>query len=174
MAAKGKKVSLVSENEWWIVWGIIFAACPCHKGGNKLFKKATVQRLAPSVNFGKHGMDVIISWHRFKTIKELLSFAFYDHTCPEDPYYPVKLLVDGFNDNRREKLATAVKIVLDESMSPFQPRTTKTSKLPNLSFIFWKPKPLGVENKVSIFWLVVAVLIFRIVFSPVLTERRLS
>jgi hypothetical protein len=154
-AAKGKKISLVSENEWWIVWGIIFAACPCHKGGNKLFEKATVRRLAPSVNFGKDGIDVI-SWHRFKTIKELLCFAFYDHTCPEDPYHPVKLLLDGFNDNRREKVATAIKIVLDESMSPFQPRTTKTSKLPNLSFIFRKPKPLGVENKVSILWLVVA------------------
>jgi hypothetical protein len=153
-ATRGKKIAHVSENEWWIVWGIIFAACPCHKGGNKLFEKANVRRLTPSVNFGKDGMNSI-SWHRFKTIKELIHFSFYDHTCPDDPYHPVKLLVDGFNENRREKLATAIKIVLDESMSPFQPRTTKTSKLPNLSFIFRKPKPLGIEKKVSICWLMV-------------------
>ena len=153
-ATKGMKISQVSENEWWIIWGVIFAACPCHKGGIKLFEKATVRRLTTSVNFGKDGINVI-SWHRFRTIKELIPFAFYDHTCPTDPYFPVKLLIDGFNDNRQEKLATAVKIVLDESMSPFQPRTTKTSKLPNLSFIFRKPKPLGIEKKVSICWLAV-------------------
>ena len=108
-ATRGKKIAHVSENEWWIVWGIIFAACPCHKGGNKLFEKANVRRLTPSVNFGKDGMNSI-SWHRFKTIKELIHFSFYDHTCPDDPYHPVKLLVDGFNENRREKLATAIKM----------------------------------------------------------------
>jgi hypothetical protein len=34
-------------------------------------------------------------------------------------------------------------------MSPYQPRTTKKSILPNLSFIMRKPKPLGIEKKVS-------------------------
>jgi hypothetical protein len=165
--AKGKRMSQVSENEWWILWGIIFAACPCHKGGNKLFEKATVRQLIPSVNFGKDGMN-IMSWHRFKSIKEKISFAFYDYTCPDDPYHPVKLLVDGFNDNRREKLATGIKIVLDESMSPFQPRTTKTSKLPNLSFIFRKPKPLGIEKKVSICWLVVFAILNRLILTCLL------
>jgi hypothetical protein len=121
-------------------------------------------------HLGKDGMNIMSS-HQFKIIEELLSFAFYDHTCPDDPYHPVKLLVDGFNENCQEKLATTIKLVLDKSMSPFQPRTTKTLKVPNLSFIFQKPKPLGVEKKVSILWLVIAGLIL---FSPVLTERRLS
>ena len=37
--------------------------------------------------------------------------------------------------------------VLDESMSAFKPRTTKTGGLPNISFIARKPEPLGTEFK---------------------------
>jgi hypothetical protein len=145
---KKKRIGLVSENEWWIVWGIIFSACPTHKAGKKLFEKATVRQIVPSVNFGKDGLNVI-SHHRFQSIKEKIHLAFYDRSVPDDPYHPVRALLDGFNDNRRRTVATSIKQILDESMSPYQPRTTKTSILPNLSFIFRKPKPLGIEKKVS-------------------------
>eukprot|EP00873_Tetraselmis_striata_P019891 jgi/Tetstr1/440155/TSEL_028512.t2 len=36
---------------------------------------------------------------------------------------------------------------MDESMSAYQPRATKLGGLPNLSFIYRKPKPLGTEMK---------------------------
>jgi hypothetical protein len=35
-------------------------------------------------------------------------------------------------------------------MSSFQPRTTATGALPNISFIFRKPEPLGTELKCAI------------------------
>ena len=37
--------------------------------------------------------------------------------------------------------------VLDESMSAFRPRTTKTGGLPNLTWMIRKPEPLGTEFK---------------------------
>jgi hypothetical protein len=37
--------------------------------------------------------------------------------------------------------------ILDESMSSYRPRTTATGSLPNISFIFRKPEPLGTEFK---------------------------
>ena len=109
------------------------------------------RNIIPSVNFGKGGLD-IMSHNRFKQIKGVIHFAFYDHDYAEsDPYHPVKSLVDGFNDNRKRIIASSIDIVLDESMCSFRPRTTKSSSLPNISFIFRKPKPLGVELKVWYF-----------------------
>ena len=130
------------------MWGIIFSACPTHKAGKKLFEKASVRQIVPSVNFGKDGLNVI-THHRFQSIKEKIHLAFYDRSCPDDPYHLVRALIGGFNDNRRVTVATAIKQILDESMSPYQPQTTKKSILPNLSFILRKPKPLGIEKKVS-------------------------
>lgn len=90
-----------------------------------------------------------MSHSRFKAIKVLIRFAFYDHNLAEsDPYFPVSSLVDDFNDNRKKTVAASIDIIVDESMCSFRPRTTATSDLPNISFIFRKPKPLGVEFKV--------------------------
>ena len=75
--------------------------------------------------------------------------AFFDAVNEHNPWYPIQSLVEAFNDNRRKWLVASLVIVLDESMSNFQPRTTKTSLLPHLSFIFRKPKPLGTEYKVA-------------------------
>ena len=38
-------------------------------------------------------------------------------------------------------------MTVDESMIAWEPQTTKTGGLPNLSFIKRKPKPLGIELK---------------------------
>jgi len=35
--------------------------------------------------------------------------------------------------------------LVDETMSAFRPRTTQTGGLPNISFILWKPEPLGTK-----------------------------
>ena len=37
--------------------------------------------------------------------------------------------------------------VLDESIAAWKPRKTKMGALPHLSYIFRKPKPLGIELK---------------------------
>lgn len=59
-------------------------------------------------------------------------------------------IVEDFNINRRQVLDLLLWLVFDESMSNFQPRTSQTGGLPNLSFIKRKPKPLGTEFKVVV------------------------
>lgn len=152
---KKKSIARPSEYEWWAWWGIIFAACPAGKSGKFLFqnisKHGFKSLVLNRVDFG-HGPDGlnIMSWNRFKILREAMPFSFYDHSGKDDPYHPIKLLIDGFNDNRKKNIASSIVIIIDESMSNLQPRTTKTSLLPNISFIFRKPKPLGSELKVRL------------------------
>ena len=92
----------------------------------------------------------IISWNRFKTIKEeFLWKAFDNGTNDEDPWHLISGLVDDFNANRKKWIIPEMSRVLDESMSGFQPRTTKSSILPFISYVIRKPTPLGTEYKVA-------------------------
>ena len=137
-------------------------ACPCHKGGSKLFESEQPPRTAAPVidmSIDKKKFDEvkgvagkrIISWNRFKTIKEeYLWTAFDKGTNSEDPWHLISGLVDDFNANRKKWIVAETSRVLDESMSGFQPRTTKTSLLPYISYIIRKPTPLGTEYKVAV------------------------
>jgi hypothetical protein len=64
-----------------------------------------------------------------------------------DPWWQLAAAIDGFNDVHLNKIMTSFWDILDESMSSYRPRTTTTSSLPNISFIFRKPEPLGMEFK---------------------------
>lgn len=87
--------------------------------------------------------------YRFRQIKNAFGYAF-DDKADEGPWARIKLLIDGFNSNRRENIAASIKKIMDESMCAFIPRTSKTGGLPTLSFILRKPEPLGTEFKVSV------------------------
>eukprot|EP00873_Tetraselmis_striata_P018647 jgi/Tetstr1/438911/TSEL_027419.t1 len=58
-------------------------------------------------------------------------------------------MVEDFNRNMMTMLVMGVWITFDEAMSAYQPRSTKTGGLPNISFIKRKPKPLGNEGKTA-------------------------
>ena len=64
-----------------------------------------------------------------------------------DPWWPIRGGVDGFNENRKRTIKRTRAICIDESMSAYQPRSTKLGGLPHLSFIKRKPRPLGTEFK---------------------------
>ena len=144
---KKKKIRMVTEGEWWKVWGIIVAASPLGVGGKALFQDPSTRRLSPHVNLGTKGENIMTE-SRFNDIKTHLYHAFRG-TDPNDKWNEIRPLTDGFNENRRLIIASSVVQVLDESMSAFRPRTTKQSLLPHISFIARKPKPLGTEFKVS-------------------------
>ena len=145
---RSRHLRSVSEFEWWAFWGIIIGASPCHKGGIQLFDDAPAYRkFSPSVNVSKGGMDVM-SKTRFFDIKEIVHRAFEGENSG-NPWNKIQPLIDGFNENRHQTVATSSTVTLDEIMSPFQPRTTQSSTLPHLSYIQRKPKPLGTEMKVS-------------------------
>jgi len=56
-------------------------------------------------------------------------------------------LIVEFNGNRKKNVAASFFKLLDESMSAWYPRKTKTGGLPNISFILGQPEPLGTEFK---------------------------
>ena len=94
-------------------------------------------------------MNIIPEYH-FAQIKGDFSFEF--DNGKSNLWSQIQLLIDGFNANRMKNIAASIKKVLDESMSAYVPRTTKTGGLPNISFILRKPEPLGTEFKASILY----------------------
>jgi len=85
---------------------------------------------------------------RFEDIKRFVPWQCADlRNFETDPWSMFRPGVRAFNANRRAHVTASNIKVADESMSAFQPRTTKTGQLPNLSFVQRKPKPLGTEFK---------------------------
>jgi hypothetical protein len=130
--------------------GILISAGPQGKGGEMLWEKQSNRgdalRMTTPINYGPDGLD-IMPHYRFKDIKACYPWAFQDKAKPEDPWNMVLLFVDGYNKNRHDWVAASVRKVLDETMSAYRPRTSKTGGWPNISFILRKPEPLGTEFK---------------------------
>ena len=157
-----RKYNDVTEHEWWRFIGIIISASPHGKGGDSLWNSSNKESLkfrfdeiAASIDYGPktaaspNALDVML-WQRFKEIREYFPKSFEDHEARDagDAWYKIGLLVKGYNENRSQTVAAAIKKVFDESMSAWQPRTTPYGSLPNISFILRKPKPLGTEFKI--------------------------
>ena len=51
--------------------------------------------------------------------------------------------------NRLKNIVSSNHICIDELMSAWRPRKTKTGGLPNLTYVRRKPEPLGSEFKVA-------------------------
>jgi hypothetical protein len=64
-----------------------------------------------------------------------------------DDWWRLRGGIDGFNENRRRTIIRGAVLTIDESMSAWQPQTSKYGGLPNISFVKRKPKPLGTEFK---------------------------
>jgi hypothetical protein len=153
-----KAVNPLSKHEWWRFIGIIISAGPQCKGGSKLWEKDSHREgfcITHPVNYGPDGLD-IMAYYRFNEIKAVFPWSFQDKmkaptedngTDAEDPWHMCMLMVDGFNKNRHDWVAASVRKILDESMSAYRPRTSKTGGYPHLSFILRKPEPLGTEFK---------------------------
>jgi Transposase IS4 len=69
------------------------------------------------------------------------------HTV-HDPWYRINQLVKEFNENQSNMILSTTLKVCDESMSQWHPRATQLGKLPHISYIARRPKPLGTEFKV--------------------------
>ena len=74
-------------------------------------------------------------------------FASLEDKEAGDEWWMVSGGVANFNKQRKAIFLSHTISVLDESMSGWKPRTTKTGGLPHLSFIMRKPVPLGTEFK---------------------------
>ena len=147
-AGKKKKMREVSKHEWWKFIGIIIFGGAVGEGGEILWEKENGGGMREAYNFGEKGKD-IMSHTRFKEIKAQFPKAFSDHEAKRlgDDWYPIRLLIDGFNANRMKLIAGSMRKVLDESMCAWKPRTSALGGLPVITFVKRKPKPLGTEFK---------------------------
>ena len=110
-----------------------------------MWEKTKGDGLTPPSNIGNlTGM----AFTRFTQIRMFFLDALKDPNGDEsDPWHPIQHFVNEFNANRADKIAASIYKTMDESMSPYRPRKTKTGNLPHLSYILRKPEPLGTEFK---------------------------
>lgn len=132
-----------SEDEWWTIWGIIIFAAKAGKGGISFVYNKTQKILDQLPNID---LSDIMKQYRAQQLMKNIPFAFYGEDVT-DPWNPVSALVNGFNNNRAQKVAASHIKIMDEVMSAWSPTTTKYGGLPFLSFILRKPQPLGTEFK---------------------------
>jgi hypothetical protein len=150
-----RHVKSVSPKEFFGFIGIIIVAGALGKGGILLWEKDSdrrkqgVRRFSPVLDMTKY-----MPLRRFEDIRSYFPFAFADTTRNDpsrqenyDPWYMLSKWVREFNANRREMVCASYIKVHDETMCAWKPRKNKTGGLPNISFIFRKPEPLGTEFK---------------------------
>lgn len=157
--ASGAQEVAVSEREWMTFIGCLIAATNFAESGANLWnkKKSTGCRAAASEFFSK-----MMPLDRFQKIKRWSVEAFRGDEDSDDPWFMIRPLLNDFNENRRKKVVHGTILVLDEIMSAWRPRTTKTGSgktrsrthgcmitvsLPHLSHLPRKPEPLGTEFK---------------------------
>jgi hypothetical protein len=153
-----RNIQPVSDQEWWVFIGILISAGPQGRGGKKLWEKDAhreARGITTPINYGPDGFNIMPEY-RFKDIKHCFPWSFQDKSKADedaddgsfDPWNMALLLVNGYNKNRHDWVAASARKTLDESMSAYRPRTSKTGGWPNISFILRKPEPLGTEFKV--------------------------
>ena len=135
----------VTERELGIFFGLIIGASVTASLGESNWGPPSSSLFNPGRDFG-----LVMSLTRFKIIRKYATASIADSSVSiTDDWWRLRAGVDEFNAVRRSKVAPGGILVVDESMSPWQPRQTKTGGLPHLSFIARKPTPHGTEFKSS-------------------------
>ena len=99
--------------------------------------------LEPCPAFIDHMRD-----YGFREFRQFLPCIYKDSRLKRtDPWWEFKMAVDEFNLNRLRTIVPSNHICLDELMSAWRPRKTKTGGLPHLTSLPRKPEPLGTEYK---------------------------
>jgi len=136
------------EAEFLIGLGLIVgASCYC-QGGSVLFSnnkdnESSWDTIIPKARFDKH-----MKLYRFKEFRHYLPKV-YERPAEKDsdPWWQFSSAINEFNEIRNELITSSHVKVMDETMSPWRPRTSKNGGLPNISYIIRKPEPLGTEFK---------------------------
>ena len=144
-----------SAKEFLIALALLIGAADCAEKGenlwftksNKKWKKHWVS-ISPCADFGRY-----MKLYRFKQFRQFIPKIFegrQQQGNQKDPWWKFTTGITTFNEIRKKLILPSEVIVLDESMSAFRPQTTKTGKLPNITYIFRKPEDLGTEFKSSV------------------------
>eukprot|EP00873_Tetraselmis_striata_P025536 jgi/Tetstr1/445800/TSEL_033446.t1 len=130
---------LISMREYVRFWGLVIAGALYSQQGRDLWAtNITFDGLRDQPSFQRY-----IPLHRFKYIRSLIKYAKADlDSTVRDPWAWFRRAATEFNANRATILNTGIFATMDESMSAYQPSANKLGGLPNLNFIYRKPKPL--------------------------------
>ena len=130
--AKYPRSKAVTKREWWVFHGIIVGAVQFTQRGRALWRVDDgVRSLRGHPDFGQYMAEF-----RFEEIKFVASFCYADLTRrTSDPWWHIRGGVTGLNENRARTVKRSRALCIDESMSGFQPRSSKLGGLPHLSFI---------------------------------------
>ena len=96
-------------------------------------------------NFSKYMSKI---W--FQKIRKFFSKCFCEPNMKEkDPWWHILGGVNQYNEIRKHTFTHVSIIVLDENMSTWRSRTTKTGGLPHLMYQQCKLEPLGIKFKTT-------------------------
>jgi hypothetical protein len=86
--------------------------------------------------------------HRFQNILESLTFA-PPTEANNDPWYPIRIIVNGFNERRKKVIFPGKILCIDECMSAWRGREDKYTHdgIPHKTKIARKPEGVGAEMK---------------------------
>jgi len=153
-AGPGKKVPLFSAEELLKGFGILIAAAGYNCKGAELWNRepegdiwfgndvSTWPNIIPAPNFSQFmSLNRFNQWRRF--ITSIHKDPTLMHDGKQDPWWEFSGAVDEFNQHRLRCILHSLRLIEDESMSAWVPRTTPTGGLPNISHIDRKPEPLG-------------------------------
>ena len=149
--SRSKPVPFFTHAEFLRGIAVLIGAVCYSSSGNQLWKKPSLDSsddfvtIEPCAEFYKW-----MSKFRFKEFRMFLPSIYEDESKKgTDPWWKFIGGVEQFNLNRLKYVASSNHIALDELMMAWRPRKTKTGGLPNITFIFRKPEPLGTEFKCS-------------------------
>ena len=137
-------VQEISEREFWIFWGIIIKA-RLHGRKGSVWDKHEPEGDMPKVDVSEYMRE-----SRHREMRHYISYLWASNKKKDegDTWWQFSEAVEEFNKNRRRTVLGSFLKLLDESMSVYRPRTTKTGNLHHLSNIQRKPEPLGTKFKV--------------------------
>ena len=134
-----------SHNEWLTAKALMIGASCFSEKGKFLFLKETMfETIESSAGFTKY-----MKHYRFNEFRHYYPMVMESEEMRQDgdPWWRYTGYVQKFNESRKEKISSGNWIVIDEMMSAYRPRKTKSSDLPHLSYVQRKPEDLGTELK---------------------------
>ena len=173
----GRKIKEFTSGEFLMAHALMIGATSYSANGSKLWDQSDSKSMGDEdwdTIVSSPNFDQYMKLYRFKEFRKFLPKMFENKDKKEsDPWWQFVDAIDDFNDIRKvsnisffdcyllipfqllslfilflqTRVITSWTKIMDEAMSAFKPRTTKTGGLPNISFIQRKPEPLGTEFK---------------------------
>jgi hypothetical protein len=144
----GQRIKIFSKSELIVGYALFVASVGFSEKRIHLFDTEADVDYFPPPPYVSNYMRL----HHLKVWKQFIVKVNEDKARERDGdlWWKFATAIDGFNDIGLNKITTSLCDILDESMSPFRPRTTATGALPNISFTLRKMDPLGTEFKCAV------------------------